>query len=65
MFYVKHETEEMMVKVEINDENVFTTCPTCGKEQQVDLYEVFKGEDVDLFGTSVWCGECSAKMMHR
>ena len=65
MFYVKHETEEILAKINITDENVFTVCPSCGKEHQVDLQELFKGEEIDLFGTSVFCEKCSARMMRK
>ena len=33
MFYVKENINDTVeVKVELNDENVFCTCPDCGKE---------------------------------
>ena len=51
MFYVKEK---------INDENVFCTCPKCGKEVRVDLVEVL--EDSDLVSTQVCCNTCSETM---
>ncbi len=61
MFYVKENLNDALeVKVEINDENVFTHCPVCLKEMQVDLAEVLK--DGDLFATSVLCSKCSRKL---
>lgn len=56
MFYVKTPNDD----IEITDENVFTTCPDCGKEIQVDIQELLKLENADLFGTSVYCERCSA-----
>ena len=42
MFYVKENINDTVeVKVELNDENVFCTCPDCGKEVSVDLSVVF------------------------
>lgn len=65
MFYVKEQLNDAMeVSIEINDENVFCRCPSCGSEVlQVDLAEVFADGDGDLFGTSVLCDSCSRKMM--
>ena len=61
MFYVKREIDGTIIKEEITAENVFTICPRCGKELQIDLAEVFP-DGVDLFTTSIICRECS-KMM--
>jgi hypothetical protein len=62
MFYVKEKLNaETTIKVEITDENVFTCCPECGREKSVDLSEIFKGGDADLYSTKVYCSECFAK----
>ena len=61
MFYVKEKINDAMeVSIEINDENVFCTCPKCGKEVGVDLVEVL--EDGDLLSTQVCCNTCSETM---
>ena len=61
MFYVKEKINDVMeVSIEINDENVFCTCPKCGKEVRVDLVEVL-GEG-DLVSTQVCCNTCSETM---
>lgn len=65
MFYVKHKTEDVEVKAYIYDDNVYTTCPCCGKEHMVDLVEILKGGESDLFGTSVFCLECSTKAVAK
>ena len=58
MFYVKEKINDAMeVSIEINDENVFCTCPKCGKEVEVDLVEVL--EEGDLVSTQVCCNTCS------
>ncbi len=59
MFYVKTEIAEgVTIRAGITDENVFTTCPECGREHQVDLATI---EELDLCGTVVYCGECSKR----
>lgn len=61
MFYVKEKINDAMeVSIEINDENVFCTCPKCGKEVRVDLVEVL--EEGDLVSTQVCCNTCSETM---
>ena len=65
MFYVKEKTDTAEFIAEITDENVFCTCPDCGKEVNVDLAEVFAGGDGDLYSTAVFCKKCSVKRMKR
>lgn len=61
MFYVKTKiNEETTITTELTDENVFTICPECGKEFEIDLHDVFSN-DGDLYSTSIYCAECSAK----
>lgn len=57
MFYIKHKGE----KLEIREDNVYTTCPQCGKEHEVDICDILTGGDADLYGTQVYCRECSEK----
>ena len=60
MFYVKEKLSDAVeVTVEITDENVFCTCPGCGCEVGVDLAELFSDGEGDLYGTEVYCPECS------
>lgn len=64
MFYVKETMGDAAeVKIEINDENVFCRCPHCGSEVQVNLQDILKDEDSDLFGTAVLCENCTRRMM--
>lgn len=63
MFYVKERINDAMeVSIEINDENVYTTCPGCGIEHRIDIVEMAQCGDFDLFGTAIYCCECSEKM---
>lgn len=65
MFYVKEKTDELEIKVELNDENVFCTCPDCGKEVSVDLSHVFSDGMGDMYGTAVLCDSCTKKRVGR
>lgn len=58
MFYVKYNGR----KLEIRDDNVYTRCGSCGREHKVDLEEILH-DGGDLYGTSVFCPECSKQ--HR
>lgn len=63
MFYVKEKLSDAAdVIVEITDENVFTRCPGCGKEVNIDISELFSDGESDLYGTAVYCEECSQKI---
>lgn len=66
MFYVKSEIAEgITVRAEITDENVFTICPDCGVEHQVDLADaVDEDGNLDLFGTRILCTACSEAHLH-
>lgn len=59
MFYVKREIDGTIIKEEITAENVFTVCPRCGKEMQVDLAEIFPDGEIDLEGTAIICKDCT------
>ncbi len=66
MFYVKEKmTDTVEVKVELNDENVFCTCPDCGKEVAVDLSYVFADGIGDMYGTAVLCNECARRRLQH
>ena len=57
MFYLKHSGE----KLPIEGDNVYTICPECGREHAIDLQEILEGGSADLYGTAVYCEECSAR----
>ena len=63
MFYVKETIgESMEVVVEINEGNVYCRCPRCGAEMHVDLSKLAGDKEFDLYGTSLYCAECSRKV---
>ena len=64
MFYVKTNlNKNIEIKVDLYDDEIFTQCPKCGKEIQVDnetLANILK--DADLSSTSLYCGKCSKEV---
>ncbi len=61
MFYIKtHISDNVEIKVDICDDEIFTQCYECGKEVQVER-EMLKKilEDGDLVNSSLYCKECS------
>ena len=66
MFYVKKRlTNAVRVNIALDDENVYCTCPDCGKEVGVDLSCVFADGIGDMYGTAVLCEECAKRRMHH
>lgn len=64
MFYVREKISDTVeVSVEIHDDNVFCTCRGCGCEVGIDLAELFSDGDGDLYGTTVYCPECSSSRL--
>lgn len=61
MFYVKF----LGLRRFITDENVYGTCPGCGKECRVNLQELLQAGDCDLFGTAVYCPTCSGRIQRE
>ena len=62
MFFVREQiSDSVQVKVEIHDDNVFCSCPSCGCEVGVDLSELLSDGDCDLYGTAVYCYKCSKR----
>ena len=59
MFYVKEKTNNTEIRIEIDDENVFTVCPKCGSEFSVCPRELAKSIDFDLYSTRICCDHCS------
>ena len=60
MYYLKHNGE----KLDICEQDIFTECLACGKEFVVDdFFALTSDEAFDVFGSSLYCGECHNK--HR
>jgi hypothetical protein len=59
MFYVKTSFGYADVITEIHDDNVFCHCPECGAEVAVDIADVFRDGEGDLYSTSILCDKCT------
>lgn len=65
MLYIKTNiSDNIEIKVDIYDDEIFTQCPKCGKEIQVET-EVLKKilEDGDLASSSLYCEKCSKEVV--
>ncbi len=66
MFYTKLMlSENSKVITRLSDKNVYSICPKCGKEIQVNLSDVLKEEDTDLHTTCVYCKSCAKKWLEN
>lgn len=66
MFYVKEQLSDTAeIRIDITDENVYGSCPVCGREVEVNLHELFVSEDVDLYSTQVLCESCSKLIVRK
>ena len=64
VFYTKLKlTEGSTVITELKGDNVFTRCPCCGVEMQVDLVRVFSDGNGSMETSSVLCEECSEDLL--
>lgn len=65
MFYVKTNiSDDVEIKINLYDDEIYTQCPKCGKEMQVeteDLKLVLK--DGDLASSSLYCEKCSKEVV--
>jgi hypothetical protein len=58
MLYLKTEVDNRTQRIDIYDDEIYTTCFKCGKEFQVDTHliiEVLKNEG-DFASTAISCG---------
>lgn len=65
MLYVKTSiSDNVEIKVDLYDDEIYTQCIKCGKEMQVET-EVLKKvlEDGDLASTSLICEKCSKELI--
>lgn len=61
MFYLKNGKKKLFIE----EDNVFTQCPRCGKEHQIDLASAVIDGKLDLYGTSCYCEKCSEKVRSK
>lgn len=66
MFYVKEKISPTVdITVELHDDNVFCICPGCGCEVEIDLAKLLSDGESDLYGTAVYCPNCSKSKLER
>lgn len=58
MYYLKHGKRKLFIE----EDNVFTKCPRCGREIQINLANTLVDGQLDLYGTSIYCHRCSEKL---
>ena len=59
MFYVKvYLGTSSELRTEITTENVYTLCPICGAEHDVNLERISLNNPIDLSHTAVLCPRC-------
>ena len=52
--------------VMLTEDNVFTHCPVCGKEHQLnDFIDLVRSGEFDLYGTAIYCERCAKKRMEK
>lgn len=61
MYYLKNGKK----KLYIEEDNVYTQCPRCGKERQIDLADAVIDGQLDLYGTSWYCEKCGEKVRSK
>lgn len=63
MIYVKKQFEDMTIKFDLYEDEVFSSCPVCGKEHSVEPEELADliNQGNDFSGTIYYCNECAEK----
>lgn len=60
MFYLKKNGTE----ISFDESEVYTRCPNCGKEFEVDIFFELLADDDEFcpFSTSMYCQECGKQL---
>lgn len=61
MYYLKNGKKKLFIE----EDNVFTQCPRCGKEMQIDLDDAVIDGTLDLYGISWYFDKCSRKVRSK
>ncbi len=62
MLYTKIQlNDHMEVKVDLYEDQIFSTCPKCSKEEPVDTKMIIDilSDGGDFSGTSIYCEQCT------
>ncbi|TFJ92174.1 hypothetical protein [Lentibacillus salicampi] len=60
MLYIKKSTDDVEMKMDLYEDEIFSSCPICGKEHEVqpdELAHIIQSGD-DFSGTSIFCNGC-------
>lgn len=60
MLYVKKQLDDIEVKFDLYEDEIFSSCPVCGKERQIEPVELADLLDSGggFSGTSIYCNGC-------
>jgi C4-type Zn-finger protein len=62
MLYVKATINDSVeIKIDLYSDNVYTTCPVCGKEHEVCIDDYIGSTLDSILYSQIFCKECSAK----
>lgn len=56
MYYIKHNNE----KINLYGDEIYGTCPICGREIQVDFNDIVIDNEIDLY-SDTFCDSCTAR----
>lgn len=65
MFYVKTKLGRSDLITKIHDYNVFSKCLKCGKEICIDISDVFRDGEGNLYNTKIVCRECGKTVKEK
>lgn len=68
MLYIKTQiSENVEIKVDLYEDEIYSTCPGCGKEEQVEIEHLISilEDGGDFAGTSIYCEECSKIIIRK
>lgn len=58
MFYVKEKIGNTTINVKLTDENIFTVCPKCHREHNLDLEDLYCALGIDC-EDGICCDDCA------
>jgi hypothetical protein len=62
VFYVKATLSPGVTLItRVQNDNIYTRCPDCGKELQIDLNQLIHDDQIDLDESSINCPICFLK----
>ena len=62
MYYIKSKQGDFTICTEIKSNTIYTVCPKCQREFDLDISELITEDGIDLVSTSAYCDECSKEI---